>query len=131
MHEDQYPIVAARRQAYDTLLWQVPTFGVAAQGFLVSAALDAAPRLSASLLLMASIVGLAVAWLFRRLRFHEVADSELLKTYEAAHPDPGFAVVHGRRAPGLSAYRLWLVLLVVFVFAEMVGTIIMLWKIIG
>ena len=75
MHDDQYPIIAARRQGYDSLLWQVPAIGIAAQGFLVAAALggDALPSLSALLLFSAATVGVAVIWLFQRLRFHEVA----------------------------------------------------------
>ena len=127
MHDDQYPIVAARRQAYDTLLWQVPALGVAAQGFLVSAALgnDTEPALSAGMLLIAAVVGVAVVWLFRKLRLHEVADSELLREHEKARSEEGFAIVHGRRVPGFSAYRLWLALLVAAIALESLGMVVM------
>ena len=126
MHEDQYPIVAARRQGYDNLLWQVPTIGVAAQGFLVAAALgeDIASNLSAFLLFSASVVGVAVVWLFRRLRFHEVADSELLKEYEQSREAVGFTVTHGRRGPQPSAYYVWLVILGASVILEVGGAVI-------
>src|SRR3954470_133370 len=125
MHDIQYPIVAARRQGYDSLLWQVPALGVAAQGFLVSAAVgtDTSASLSAGLLFTASVLGVAVAWLFRKLRMHEVADSVLLKEHEAARSDEGFSIVHGRRVPGFSAYRLWLVLLVAAIGLEAVSAI--------
>ena len=127
MHESQYPIVAARRQGYDNLLWQVPALGVAAQSFPVSAAVgkDSSPALSAGLLLAASIVGAAIAWLFRKLRMNEVADSELLKTYEEAGAAEKFLVVHGRRMPGLGAYLVWQILLIASVALEGFGAIVM------
>ena len=123
MHETQYAVVSARRTAYDSLLWQVPALGVAAQGFLVAAALnkDTATVLSAGLLVFSSLVGTAVLWLFKKLRFHETSDTRLLNAYEHAHADKGFSVVHGRRGKGPSAYRVWSVLLIVFVIAEAVG----------
>lgn len=126
IHDDQYSIVAARRQGYDNLLWQVPAIGVAAQGFLVAAALGkvTAPSLSSFLLFSGSVVGIATIWLFRRLRFHEVADSELLKEYEQSREVDGFAVVHGRRGQGLSAYHVWLAILGVSAILEFGGAII-------
>jgi hypothetical protein len=125
MHESQYPIVAARRQGYDSLLWQVPALGVAAQSFLVSAALgkDASQALSAGLLLAASVIGVAVAWLFQKIRKHEVADSRLLQEYEAARSEEGFSIAHGQRVPGFSAYRLWLGLLIASILSEAVAAL--------
>lgn len=127
MHESQYSIVAARRQGYDSLLWQVPALGVAAQGFLVSAAVakDTSHILAAGLLLAASVVGAAIAWLFRKLRMNEIADSELLIQHEKARAAEGFSIVHGRRVPGFSAYRLWLILLIASIVLEALGALIM------
>lgn len=123
MHKGQYSIVAARRQGYDNLLWQVPALGIAAQGFLISAALnnDAAAGLSILLLLLSSIFGLGVILLFMKLRAHEVADSELLKGYEKSQAANGYEVVHGRRIKGLSAYNFWLVILSVSALLAFAG----------
>ncbi|WP_156907211.1 hypothetical protein [Thalassobaculum salexigens] len=127
MHDQQYSVVAARRQAYDVLLWQVPALGIAAQGFLVSAALGAevSAVVSTALFLFSFMVGLSVVWLFWKIRLHEVADSELLKEFEKIRSEEGFSVVHGQRVAGFSAYRLWLILLLAFTSVECLGTIIM------
>jgi hypothetical protein len=71
MHEQQYPIIAARRQGYDALLWQTPTLAVAAQGFLLAAALnkETLAILSLILLVAALLVGFAALQLFRSCAF--------------------------------------------------------------
>lgn len=125
MHDTQYPIVAARRQGYDSLLWQVPAIGIAAQGVLVAAALnkDVSSNLSILLLSLSAVVGVAIVWLFRKLRFHEVADSELLKEYELSRAIDGFAVVHGRRGRGISGYVVWLAIMITGTALE-IGSIV-------
>lgn len=126
MHEQQYPIIAAKRQVYDTLLWQVPTIGIAAQGFLVSAAVntDLSPRLALSLWALASLVGVAVLHLFRRLRVREQNDSEMLRKYEESRVEDGFAVTHGRRRSWFSAYNVWFAILLIFWVYALCGAIL-------
>lgn len=136
MHNDQYPIVAARRHVYDTLLWQVPTIGIAAQGVLLSAALNSSTphQMSTVLWILALLVGIAVLRLFERMRFHEVYDSELLRNYEALRESEGYAVVHGQRtstgkiivkraSPWLGAYRIWFATLSVFLSFSFWGSV--------
>lgn len=125
MHEHQYPIVAARRQGYDALLWQVPTIGIAAQAFLVSAALGPERTARVALLLwsLAFLVNGAVIWLFQRLRAREVSDANLMRAYETSRSDEGFAVVHGIPSR-FSAYRVWLATLLVFWLVAFIGVVV-------
>lgn len=82
--------------------------------------------LKVGLLVLGSVVGLSVFWLFRKLRFHEVADSELLKNHEKAKANEGFEVVHGRRGNGWSAYSVWRALLFGFASVEFAAGLVIL-----
>ena len=127
MNCQQYPIVAQRRQAYDTLLWQVPVVAVAAHGFFVTAALGAKENyVSACLFFAAAIIGRAIIYQFQKLRAREVRDAELLKKFEAEHENGSYEVVHGYRTPGISTYWIWLGILYFIVIGELVGAV---WKI--
>ena len=123
MHDDQYPIVAARRQGYDALLWQVPALGVAAQSFIMSPVIDHSIHsgLKAALLTLSFALGFAVIWLFRKLRYHEVADAKLLQAFETLRFSEGYEVVHGRRGQGWSAYTVWHAILLMFLLLEFAG----------
>jgi hypothetical protein len=95
MHRDQYEVIAARRQAYDSLLWQSPTLAVAAQGFLLGIALNAEHRLFAGFVCLAALaVGAASIQFFVKLRKLEKRDSELLAGHEAANAE--LERLHGR-----------------------------------
>ena len=118
VHKLQYPIVAARRQAYDTLLWQTPALAIAAQGFLLTAAIDpdTRPLLSFALSFAAFLVAFAALQFFQRLRYAEVQDLKLLQEFELSHKKEGFSVVHGHKTLNdvpprglarLGAYRVW------------------------
>lgn len=109
IHKEQYQIVSDRRKHYDTLLWQVPTVGVAAQGVMVSAAIEMQNEYDTSsfLLFIAFLFGVCVILLFRNLRFHEVQDSIILTEYENSRIHDGFKVVHGRRGPWPGAAHVW------------------------
>ncbi len=125
MHDSQYPIVAARRQAFDALLWQVPALFVAAQGFLLSTAVsdDTDPRLVPWVLGIGAILGFGVILLFHKLRFLEVRDSRHLRAHETKHRKYGFAVVHGVRA-GISTYWIWFSILVAAVLVDLGGIVV-------
>jgi hypothetical protein len=119
MNKDQYAVVASRRQGYDTLLWQMPAIGIAAQSFLITASLDAdTPEFLAVVLAASScFVAFASIQFFQRLRFMELYDAELLREFESQNASAGYAVVHGRKdgsgeikAKGLArlrAYPIW------------------------
>lgn len=113
INSEQYQVLSERRNHYDTLLWQVPTIGIAAQGLLVSSAIELIEkfRTSSLFLFLSFIVGFCVILGFRNLRFHEVEDSKLLTKYEQSRAIDGFVVFHGRRGPSPSAYYVWLFLL--------------------
>lgn len=79
-----YQVVAARRAGYDSLMWQVPSLGLAAQAFLLTLALgpDTAqvPRLAASFL--AGVLALLSMQLMSKHRLHEQLDSKELELLE-------------------------------------------------
>ena len=133
MHKDQYPIVAARRQGYDALLWQTPALAVTAQAFLLTVVFSpgANEHVAVVISAFALLVGLAAIQLLARLRYLEMYDSELLVTYEKSHETEGLAIVHGKRRPlasvpakGLArfrAYRVWMAVLVAFLAVDGFG----------
>lgn len=91
-----YAAVVARRNQFDSLLWQVPALSLAGQAFLFSVALapDARPlsRIVACMLSL-TITGLTLQ-LFTRHRQGEVADAHWLEAYEIERYGRGLA--HGR-----------------------------------
>src|SRR5437868_6089036 len=91
-----YAAVAARRNQFDSLLWQVPALSLAGQAFLFSVALapDARPlsRIVACALSL-TITGLTLQ-LFTRHRQGEIADAHWLEAYEVERYGRGLA--HGR-----------------------------------
>jgi hypothetical protein len=125
LNKDQYAIVAARRQGYDSLLWQTPALAIAAQSFLLAAAVGSEQTALLKVVFSAAafLVGISALQLFARLRYLEVYDSRLLLRFETS--TEGYAVVHGRRAPltgeepGLlgtsSSYHIWAAILTTLV----------------
>ncbi len=137
-----YQTLAARRSAYDLMLWQTPALAIAAQAFLLTLALG--PNSSDLARLTASALALALALMSMQLmakhRYHEELDSRLLQRFE---DDLGItrwlkASPHGqaeeralrdakakppqlpwpRRIWGLSSYRVWVYGLAVFGLAS-------------
>ncbi len=120
MNKEQYILVCARRQAFDNLIWQTPPLAMAAQAFLLAAALD--PDYSRWNALALSgfslIVGIASIHLMIKHRHHEREDCKLLLNFERANAADGYDIVHGRRENAnanifakVSAFRVWLVVL--------------------
>lgn len=101
--DDQYAIVAERRNSYNTLLWQTPGLAIAGQTFLLTISLDEASSTIVGLVVgfVGLGLGFAALYLFERLRFLELHDSVLLRTYEESRPtgEGRLAVVHGRPKP--------------------------------
>lgn len=82
-----YQVVAARRMQWDSLLWQVPSLGLAAQAFLLTIALG--PDASRTSRLLTSALGMVVAFLSVHLlvrhRQAEITDAHWLAEYEQQH----------------------------------------------
>jgi hypothetical protein len=91
---EQYAIVAARRQQWDTLLWQMPTMALTGEAFLFTISLGGTTsqtgRIVASLL--ALVVAVSSLHSLSAHRLSELADSRWLYEYEIRH---GAGEVHG------------------------------------
>ncbi|MFC3451062.1 hypothetical protein [Amycolatopsis speibonae] len=115
----QYQILATRRQAFDTLMWQVPALSLTAQSFLLSLAYGAqSSSLAAAVAgLLSTIVSAMSIQLLLRQRQNEVTDSVLLHRIERDHGWPEIfatgefrARTAGRvrrRVIRLRSYRIW------------------------
>jgi hypothetical protein len=128
----QYQVVASRRQATDTMMWQVPTVSLTAQAFLFTIALApnatrAAQLVSAGLALIASITSIQ---LMAKHRFHELADSKWLEEFERQRESQGYQIIHAVRPRSkgggpwirfvrVSSYKIWLFALSSFAIAAL------------
>ncbi|GLY65095.1 hypothetical protein Atai01_17140 [Amycolatopsis taiwanensis] len=83
----QYQVLAARRQSFDTTMWQVPALSLTAQSFLLSLAYGAQSSKPASIVggLLSFMISLMSVQLLLRLRKNEVLDSILLQRIEREH----------------------------------------------
>lgn len=126
MNKEQYPMVCARRLAFDSMVWQTPPLAIAAQAFLLATAFDpdAKSTISFVLAIFSAVVGLASIQLMTKHRAHEIADAELLRRFEAANRSDGYSVVHGRSRAAevrhgfmsrLSSFQIWIAVLSGFV----------------
>jgi hypothetical protein len=122
----QYQVVAARRQNFDAMVWQVPALALTAQAFLMTIALGPGTghlaRIAAGLL--SALAALMSIQLLLRQRVHEVADARWLHDFERAH---GWGAIHqhpaervaaaGIRSKGLMrlrSHQLWIAGLTIF-----------------
>jgi hypothetical protein len=81
---DVYTVLATRRTAFDTLMWQVPALGLTAQAFLLTIALDAgssqwARYIAAGLALVITLVAMQT---MAKHRANERTDSLMLQHLE-------------------------------------------------
>lgn len=78
--------IEGRRATYDTMMWQSPALGLAAQAFLLTIGLSADASRVARVL--ASALAVAVALMSMQLmakhRFHELVDNQMLARLEAS-----------------------------------------------
>jgi hypothetical protein len=79
-----YQVVAARRDSYEAVLWQVPALSLTAQAFLLTIALGGGPSPSARRLasLLSLISALASIQLLAKHRYFEEVDSKLCEKLE-------------------------------------------------
>lgn len=113
-----YQALRERRLAYDSMMWQSPALGIAAQSFLLSMAFDGSkgvfPNLVCSLL--STGLGLSSIQLMMKHRHHERLTTQQLHKLEVDH---GLIQVHERpcRATeddhfhwltNFSSFRVWM-----------------------
>jgi hypothetical protein len=132
-----YQVVAARRDSYEALLWQVPALSLTAQAFLLTIALGGGTSLPARRLasLLSFISALASMQLLSKHRHFEKVDSKLCEKLER-DLDLGItcgylphASTSNRRGPSepelsgwaaFSSFKLWRLLLGLFALATLV-----------
>lgn len=128
-----YTVIAARRTAFDTLMWQVPTLGLAAQAFLLTIAFGTSSSQIARCIsggLAAVVAAVAIQTMLKH-RANEKTDNLILKELEIAagisiaskanpHDAPavrakaiGNDLIENRLTRGRSA-RLWVTSLLCF-----------------
>lgn len=96
--DTQYQMLAARRQAYDGMLWQTPLISLTGQAFIFTVALgpgDTSSREIASVL--AFVMSFASAHLLSKHRRFEIFYTKLLVRIERAR---GLPLVHERPPSG-------------------------------
>ena len=123
----QYQIIAARRQAMDALMWQVPALSITAQAFLFSIALDSdRPHITAlSAATLALFAALSSIQLMSKHRLLEVRDSVWLEKFEhkneidTVHAKPIIPKSGGMldKLSNASSFKIWRGMLIVFATA--------------
>lgn len=136
-----YAVVTARRTAFDSMMWQVPTLAMTAQAFLLNVALGSGSARTSRVI--AAVLGMALSAMSMQLmakhRFLEVLDSQLSEKFErklniagatGASPHARIATRAGSAYDDLpwwirlSSYRLWLSGLLLFAVADGVSAVL-------
>lgn len=138
-----YTVVAHRRTAFDTLMWQVPALGLAAQAFLLTIAYGSNSSVIARCIAggLAVVVALVAIQTMLKHRANEKTDNLILKELESAvgiwigsdrnpHDSPavrGRAIqnnlIEGRLAQGRSV-TLWVTSLLCFAAAGVTAVVL-------
>lgn len=122
--ECQYTALNARRDSFNSLLWQTPVLSLTAQAFLFVIALsqnvsDSARKIAASLALIAAVASIQ---LLTKHRFNEVEHAKLLQKLEN---ERGFIPINKKLVPKLTwnpetwvaklpSYWVWMAILLGF-----------------
>jgi hypothetical protein len=106
---DQYAVVAARRQQWDILLWQMPTMALTGEAFLLTISLARSTSQTGRIIAsgLALVVAVAALHSLAAHRLSELTDAEWLRDHERLR---GASQIHGvtwreRRAEMISAQR--------------------------
>lgn len=130
MDKSQYQILNARRDSFNTLLWQTPVLGLTAQAFLFTIVLSGNVSMGGRTIAagLAAISALISLQLLGKHRYMEKKHAKILQAYEEIHKS--YAANRKIRAQtwpvSLSSYRLWRGLLLWF-FAAAIGSLIAGW----
>jgi hypothetical protein len=116
--KNQYELMAQRRTALDSMLWQTPALCLVAQAFLLNIALDSGATRSARAIacLLAALTAFASGQLLAKLRHLELHYTQLLRDIERLKKSQ---VIHARPPigdgwAGWVSFRVWLFVLAVF-----------------
>jgi hypothetical protein len=146
LFDSVYSVIAARRTAFDTLMWQVPTLGLAAQAFLLTIAFGSNSSQIARCISggLAAVVALVAIQTMLKHRANEKTDNLILKELEVGagisvgsdanpHDAPavraraiGNELIENRLTQGRSA-RLWVTSLLCFGAAGVAALVLALW----
>ena len=128
MDDDQYKILNARRDSFNTLLWQTPVLGLTAQAFLfiiiLSENISIAGRSIAAFL--AAISALLTIQLLGKHRFMELQHAKILHAYEEIHKSyAANRQIKTRKWPNrLSAFKQLRLLFWVFFGMAIIGALL-------
>lgn len=91
---EQYAVVAARRQQWDILLWQMPTMALTGEAFLLTISLARTTSQTGRIIAsgLALVVAVAALHSLAAHRLSELTDAEWLRDHERAHGAPE---IHG------------------------------------
>jgi len=132
----QYQAVATRRAGFDSMMWQAPGLGLAAQAFLMTIALDPDTAQLAKVTsgLLSMVVSFMSVQLLAKHRRHELADSIWLQEFERRR---GLPEIHAPaeercRAAGmpskglvkLRSHRVWTAGLTAFGFVGLATAVV-------
>lgn len=131
-----YQVVAGRRLAIDTMMWQVPSLGLTAQAFLLTISLGSdSSRLARLVAAFLGCVAMGMCLqLMAKYRYLEVVDSRIAETLEQRFSGNSLqAQIHSppskrakalnmvpNRFVALSSYRLWMTGLLLFLVSNLV-----------
>jgi hypothetical protein len=84
LFDSVYTVIASRRTAFDTLMWQVPTLGLAAQAFLLTIAYgpDSSQIARCVSGFLAAVVAMVATQTMLKHRVNEKTDNLILKELE-------------------------------------------------
>jgi ADP-ribose pyrophosphatase YjhB (NUDIX family) len=125
INDTQYSLLNARRDTFNSLLWQTPVLSLTAQAFLFTIILScnsgAVERVMASSL--SFITALASIQLLGKHRFMEEQHAKILHDYERNF---GLYGVNRKMTPNnrfvkMSSYQVWFIVLSVFAFAALLA----------
>lgn len=100
-----YSTIASRRTAFDTLMWQVPTLGLAAQAFLLTIAYGPTSSQVARCVsgALAAVVAVVAIQTMLKHRANEKTDNLILKEMEVVAGISIGSAVNPHDAPGVRA----------------------------
>ena len=138
--QEQYQILATRRQVFDTMLWQTPVLSLTAQAFLFTIILGegTCPSYRIISAILSLITALGSIQLFAKHRYNEEEDMKLLEDFEISKKDNGYKVIHRhRKGPEKGclsrfvrwpSYYVWLFTLSAFAIAAFVVLLTTIWQ---
>ena len=91
---EQYAVVAARRQQWDILLWQMPTMALTGEAFLLTISLARSTSQTGRIIAssLAFVVAIAALHSLAAHRLSELTDAAWLRDHERTHGAPQ---IHG------------------------------------